>query len=141
MTDAVAAEEIRSLVARLAHLADGGDLDDYLALFTDDAVWDMPAHSLSRAPAGRRQGRAEIAEAARTRRAAGTVGPGSATRHVTGCVDVQVEDADNARAVAIWQFYAQTATRPTLVSMGRYDDRFRREGGRWLLASREITVG
>lgn len=30
--------QIRNLVARLGHLADYGDLDEYMTLFTDDAV-------------------------------------------------------------------------------------------------------
>jgi uncharacterized protein (TIGR02246 family) len=35
--------EIRNLVAQLAHLADmAEDLEEYLACFTDDAVWSFP---------------------------------------------------------------------------------------------------
>jgi len=33
--------EIRNLLARMGHMADYGDLDVYLTLFTEDAVWEM----------------------------------------------------------------------------------------------------
>jgi ketosteroid isomerase-like protein len=34
---------IRSLVARLAHLADYGDVDEYLSLYAEGAVWQRPS--------------------------------------------------------------------------------------------------
>ena len=36
----VAESQIRNLIGRLAHLADGNDLDEYISVFTDDAVWE-----------------------------------------------------------------------------------------------------
>src|ERR1700692_4658434 len=35
--------QIRNLIARLAHLADYGDLDVYMTLFTEDALWEGPS--------------------------------------------------------------------------------------------------
>ena len=32
--------EVRNAVARLAQLSDEGNLDDYIALFTEDGIWD-----------------------------------------------------------------------------------------------------
>ena len=33
---------IRNLVARIAHAADHGELDEYIELFTEDPSWEMP---------------------------------------------------------------------------------------------------
>jgi len=125
---------IRSLVARLAHEADmGTDLDDYAALFTEDAVWELP-------DAPPRVGREAIREGAALRRAAGGVGPGSATRHVVGTQAVEVR-GDEATSHAYFLFYEATASQPRLKLMGHYHDTLRREGGQWRMAHRRITIG
>lgn len=133
---------IRSLLARIAHLADDGDdLTDYLALFTRDAVWEMPANPLVGAPADRRVGRAEIEAGVLARRAARLQGPGTATRHVLTTIAVELTSAERAVSVAYWMFFADTTATPCLVSMGRYDDVLHRADGRWRLHHRTITVG
>jgi len=123
---------VRNLVARVAQYADGPDVDAYVALFTSDAVWDMPG-----AP---RRGQDEIRAGAEERRTAGTIGPGSNTRHVVSTIAVTV-DGDSATADSVWQFYADTATAPRLQLMGTYRDECRRVGSRWKLARRTITFG
>ncbi|HVQ92973.1 MAG TPA: nuclear transport factor 2 family protein [Mycobacteriales bacterium] len=130
--------EIRSLLARVAQLADAGTIEEYLELFTEDAGWEMPANPAAGAPADRRVGRVDIGAGVRARRAAGVQGPGTATRHVVTSIAVDVE---SAAAVSYWMFFADTSTVPRLVSLGRYDDRLRRVDGRWRLAYRTITVG
>jgi 3-phenylpropionate/cinnamic acid dioxygenase small subunit len=130
--------EIRSLLARVAQLADAGTVEEYLELFTEDAGWEMPANPAVGAPADRRAGRADIAAGVRARRAAGLQGPGTATRHVVTSTAVDVESGS---AVSYWMFFVETTTAPRLVSIGRYDDRLRRSDDRWLLAHRTITVG
>jgi len=42
---------IRTVLARIAQLADTGDLDEYVTLFTDDAVWAMPDNPSLNMPA------------------------------------------------------------------------------------------
>ena len=69
--------EIRNLVAKLAHLADEGDLDEYLQLFAEDAVWDGGAEL------GSVKGHPELLAAAKERRASGRSGPGTNSRHVS----------------------------------------------------------
>jgi uncharacterized protein (TIGR02246 family) len=123
---------VRNLVARVAQYADGPDVDAYVALFTPDAVWDMPG-----AP---RRGHAEIRAGSEERRAAGQIGPGSNTRHVVSTVAVRVDD-DHALADSVWQFYVDTASVPRLQLMGTYRDECRRVGDDWKLAKREITIG
>ena len=44
------AEQIRSTLARIAHLADTGSVEDYVEQFTREAEWNMPGQSRSRYP-------------------------------------------------------------------------------------------
>ena len=134
LTERVAAElEVRNVISRLALLADQGDLDEYLEHFTEDAVWAFPDAV--------RTGRAEIRAGAVDRRAGGVTGPGTNTRHVITTVAVEVEGPDVASADSYFLFFQATATAPTLFNMGWYHDTFVRQGGRWLLARRQITFG
>jgi 3-phenylpropionate/cinnamic acid dioxygenase small subunit len=123
---------IGNLIARIAQLADDGDLADYVACFTPDAVWQMP-----RAP---RHGRADILAGGQERRAAGGAGPGSWTRHMVNTI-VTTVNGDTASASSYWQFYSTTRESPTLQVMGRYDDKFVRTDAGWLLDHRVITFG
>jgi len=123
---------VRNLVSRVAQHADGPDVDAYVALFTPDAVWDMPG-----AP---RHGHAEIRAGSEERRAAGQIGPGSNTRHVVSTVAVRVHQ-DHAVADSVWQFYVDTNATPRLQLMGTYHDECRRVGNEWKLAHRRITIG
>lgn len=125
--------EIRNLIARIAILADQGDLDEYADQFTEDSVWAFPdAH---------RHGRADIRAGAEARRADGLTGPGSASRHVITNVSVSIEGPDNATADSYFLFFQNTSAVPTILNMGTYRDRFVRQGGTWRLARREITFG
>jgi len=123
---------VRNLVARVAQYADGPEVDAYVALFTPDAVWDMPG-----AP---RRGHAEIRAGSEERRAAGQIGPGSDTRHVVSTLAVRVHE-DHAVADSVWQFYVDTASAPRLQLMGTYHDELVRVGHEWKLAHRQITIG
>src|SRR5207248_5233704 len=104
---------VRNVVARVAQCADGPDIDAYVALFTPDAIWDMPG-----AP---RRGHTEIRSGAEERRAAGQTGPGSNTRHVVSTLAVTIHE-NEALADSVWQFYADTNTSPRLQLMGMYHD-------------------
>jgi 3-phenylpropionate/cinnamic acid dioxygenase small subunit len=139
--DAAIDAAIRSLLARIAQLADGGDVDDYIGQFTDDAVWAMPANPLMGMEASTRQGHDAILAGVRERRAVGVQGPGTDTRHVITTVSVDVQDATHATARSYYLFFGDTTTTPTLRTMGQYDDVFvKREQG-WQLAHRTITLG
>ncbi len=144
MTAGVTAEvdaEVRSLLARIAQLADGGELDEYISQFTDDAVWAMPANPLMGMDASTRRGHDEILAGVRERRGSGVQGPGTNTRHVITTTAVQVQDADHATARSYYLFFGDTTTTPTLRTMGQYDDVFVRGEHCWQLAHRTITVG
>jgi 3-phenylpropionate/cinnamic acid dioxygenase small subunit len=124
---------IRNIVARLAQLADSSDLDEYIALFDENASWEI----LGAAP---RRGRAAILAGAKERRATGRQGPGTNSRHVITTLAVQV-DGDTATASAYFLFVADTNKVPVIRAVARYDDAFRRTAEGWKLARRVITFG
>ena len=123
---------IRNVVARLAQLADEGDLEEYTGLFADDALWEMPGAAI--------RGRENLLAGAIERRAAGTVGPGSNTRHVITTQAVSV-DGNEATSDAYWQFWVNTAAEPSVALFGTYRDRLVRTEGGWKLAHRTISYG
>jgi len=135
LTQRVADElEIRNLVARLAQLADEGDLDEYIQCFTEDAGWDGGA------VLGTVKGRAEILAAAQQRRAGGTSGPGTNTRHVITTSTVEVS-GNSATGRAVFHYYTDTHATPTLAMMGVYEDRFSRTDSGWCMAQRKVISG
>jgi 3-phenylpropionate/cinnamic acid dioxygenase small subunit len=140
--DRVAAEfEIRNVLARLAQLADTGDTDEYLSLLTADIVWGMPANPAIDLAATERSGHDEIAAGQRERMAAGLQGPGSNSLHMVNTISVSFDSADAATAHSYFMFWTSTTTAPTITSIGRYEDAFRRTSSGWKLARRVITFG
>jgi 3-phenylpropionate/cinnamic acid dioxygenase small subunit len=125
---------IRNILALLAQRHDDGSLDAYGELYSQDARWEMPAIPLVR------QGREEIVADSADWRSAGISGPGSQTRHVVSTVVVTL-DGDLAVAESYWQLYVDTETNPTLRSMGKYRDTFRRTGEGWHLWHRQVIAG
>jgi len=133
---------IADLVARLAHLADmGGDLQEYLDCFTDDAVWEFPGNPALDLPPGRSEGRHQIAADRVRRRDDRFQGPGTGTRHLNTTLAVDVRTANTADATSYWLFVAGGPDGPVVRAMGAYHDTFRRIDGRWRLAHRRIVAG
>jgi len=127
--------EIRNLVATLAHMADRAtepEIPGYGWLFTEDAHWGMPGTS--------HVGRDDILAGAKERRATGTQGPGTGTRHVVTTHRVSV-DGDGADGEACFMLVADTTTAPRIQVVGHYVDRYRRTPEGWKLARRDITFG
>ena len=135
--------EIRNIVARLAHLADTAsteDLDDYLALLTEDATWAVLSNASL--PSQERRGHAEIRAAAAARRAEGRQGPGSAARHFISNHVVVFEAIDTARSRCYFQVFADTLSdRPYCRAVGEYHDTFVRTPEGWKMKRREIIAG
>lgn len=126
--------ELRNLLARAAQASDGGTIEEYAALWTEDAAWEFPG-----AP---RYGAAAIVAAAEERRARRETGPESQSRHLITTIAVQVEEgADEATIDSYWQWFRLTGETPTLARMGKYHDTARRQAGGWRLARRQITLG
>ena len=133
--------EIRTVLARIAQLADTGDLEEYLTLFTEDAVWGMPDNPAVGMTANEKKGHAEILAGAQERRASGLQGPGTESRHVLTTIAIDVESEERATARSYFMFFGSTSTTPTLRTMGQYDDVLVKGERGWQLARRRITVG
>jgi 3-phenylpropionate/cinnamic acid dioxygenase small subunit len=128
--------EIRNLVAELAHMADMAsedDLSDYISRFTEDARWEMRGNEVC--------GRDDILAAARQRRASGTQGPGTNSRHVITTQSVRLDGDDRATGEAYFLFVGDTDTTPQVKGIGHYCDRFLRTPEGWKLMHRTITFG
>jgi 3-phenylpropionate/cinnamic acid dioxygenase small subunit len=138
--DPIRAElEIRRLVAQLAYESDAGELDDYLALFTDDAVWEMPGDEALGISAAYCAGQAEISDSVRQRRAIGVQGPGAGTMHhiTTQRIDVSGDDGSGH---IYYQFVGMVDGKPTIRTIGEYRDRYRRTAHGWKLAHRSVLI-
>jgi len=131
--------EIRTLLAELAFQADDGELDTYLDLFTEDAVWEMPANAAAGVPAARCEGRAEISASVEQRRAIGVQGPGTGSMHHLTTVRVEV-DGDVASGRVYYQFVGMVEGRPAVRTIGRYRDTYRRTAAGWKLSHRTIVI-
>lgn len=130
--------EIANLIARIAHLADDGEVGAYLDCFTADAVWELAVASGIGLDVQTRRGRAELEAGVRERRRQGMQGPGSHTRHDVSTVAVTI-DRHRASSRAYYRYYLDTHATPRLATMGVYDDEFIRGADGWLLARRTIT--
>ena len=127
-----AREAVRDLVARYNANADSGRFDEVLALFAPDAVMVLDDETL--------EGRDAIAALfERTRRrvvASGTPDRGAHLRHFTATHQIDVLDVDRA----VGRCYFQVLMAHGLDHWGRYIDEYVRADGRWLFASRRVTV-
>jgi 3-phenylpropionate/cinnamic acid dioxygenase small subunit len=131
--------EIHNILARLTHLADAGDLDEYVDLFTEDGRWEPPPGS--EPPVRALCGRAELLAGARERREAGMSGPGTFSRHVVTNIALTRTGPDTAASHSYWHYYTQTNDIHQTGGMGTYDDEFRRTPAGWRLASRISRLG
>jgi len=122
--------EIRNLLARMAHSADSGTLEDYKHFYATDAVWEIVGKQ-------KLKGHGEIVEAARKRWAEKFTGPDSHTRHLISTMDVIVK-GETASSRSIVQFYTHTNETPILMAIATYEDVFEKLDGRWQVKRRRI---
>jgi len=127
--EVAARESIRDLVARYNANGDAGRLDAMLALFTEDAVLEVPERSFSGRAAIR--GFFESVSAGEDGRPRVRV-----LRHFTATLQIDLESEREARG----RCYYQVLTEAGLDHWGRYVDRYRREGERWLFSRRVVRV-
>lgn len=129
--------DIAHLIVRIAHLADAGEVGDYLDCFTDDASWELTSANGLALTEQVRRGRADLAAGVHERRDSALQGPGSRTKHDVSSIAVVV-DGDHARATSYFRYYVDADRTPMLSAMGRYDDEFTRSPSGWRLARRVI---
>jgi 3-phenylpropionate/cinnamic acid dioxygenase small subunit len=134
--------EIRNLVARIAQTADMAEnLDDYLACFTKDAVWEFGGNSNEGLDPVRVVGHESLRADRLERRARGVQGPGTPNRHVITTLAVDVGDDDTARTDSYFLLMADTTSDPRIRTVGHYLDHFVRTAEGWKLTSRQIKTG
>ena len=125
---------IRNMIARIAHIADhGDDLVAYLACFTEDAEWNFPI--------GARKGHDDILAGAVDRRASGTTGPGSNSRHILTTIDVRADGTDTVASDSYFVFLVETNVAPRIFNCGHYSDTWVRTPNGWKLRVRNIVLG
>ena len=125
-----AREEIRELVARYAHHADGGRFDELVALFGDDGVLQIDDREPLR---GRR---AILDFLAATRSSARESPAARSIRHHVSSVRIDV----SARDAATGSSYFLVVTQRGPDHWGRYRDRYAVSEGRWVFAARQAHV-
>jgi ketosteroid isomerase-like protein len=135
---------IRNLIAYVAQYADSApDLDSYLNLFTDDAVWEFADSAKASADPRRDDLRLEGREAIRQDRerlrAVGFIGPGINTYHLNTTLAVRVLDDENAEATSYFMYIDGTQTPAVVEFVGTYTDTFVREADGWKLKHRIVT--
>ena len=129
----LAESSIRSLIGRVALLGDVGAPEDYASVYADDAVWEFGS--------ARDDGIDAIIESARKRRATGTSGPGSGSKHVVTVMDLVLLDSNHARVTSYFVFYTGTSGQAAIGPVGTYSDEVARHNGTWKITRRLSTVG
>ena len=126
---------IRNVLARVAHLTDGrgGNLDDYVELWTDDCMWSSPVAGTWHGHDGHRARHARF-------RAAGVQGPGASSFHVLTTVWVNVR-GDDADALSTWMLVTRWSGAPSIEDIGTYTDSLRRTSSGWRLVTRMVEQG
>jgi len=127
---------IRNLVAKLAMMADTApidQLDEYLACYTDDGIWESPTEV--------RRGIAEVRLGAEERRRAGAQGPGTHGRHVISTQAVWAAGPDAAVSESYFMAVGDTVGTPTPRVVGYYRDELTRSPTGWRIAHRHVTFG
>jgi uncharacterized protein (TIGR02246 family) len=119
------------LVTRYAMVFNRGDLDAFVALFAEDAVWHRPAGTL--------RGRAEI------RAFMDSLPQDQVARHVNGASWAEAIDEGHARGWSQTVVYQTAGTRqtparlelPTMIA--EYLDQYVRYGDEWRFSQRDTT--
>ena len=123
-------ESIRDTLARYNHSGDRGRLADLAACFAVDGVLDLPGDDLSTGPQEIEARLSQVVAGSKERSARPMV------HHHVSSVEITLETPDEARVRSYFLVFTETG----LDHWGRYDDRFRRCGERWLIAHRRVRT-
>ncbi|UKA55219.1 nuclear transport factor 2 family protein [Arthrobacter sp. FW305-BF8] len=123
MSHITADASVRNRLASIAHAADDGRTEDYVAMFTADAVWEIPS--------GTYVGHDKI------RQVLETIAPARPQRHVVANTIVDAQD-DHLHAVSDFLFLVHEPSGWVVAAVGRYHDEFRDEDGTLRLRRRTV---
>jgi len=125
-----ARECIRDTLARYNHAGDRGRLSELAACFAPDGVLELSSEDLSTGPAEIEARLSRVVSSSKARATRPLV------RHHVSSIEISMEGPDEARA----RCYFLVFTEIGLDHWGRYDDRLRRCGERWLFAHRRVRT-
>ena len=125
-----ARECIRDTLARYNHAGDRGRLAELAACFAPDRVLDLSSEDLSTGPAEIEARLSQVVAGSKERAARPLV------RHHVSSIAIQLEGPEEARAHSYFLVFTEIG----LDHWGRYDDRLRRCGERWLFAHRRVRT-
>jgi 3-phenylpropionate/cinnamic acid dioxygenase small subunit len=133
----IARESIRQTMARYNMAGDRLRSEDFLAVFTDDAV--LETERVPEADAFRCEGREAIAQwfgrwGSRDREA--TAQRATFIRHHLSTSQIEFSATDTARARTYWVAYSDIGPD----HCGYYVDVFRKAGEQWLIAHRKVRL-
>ena len=118
---------IRRTLAQYCQYCDDGRFDDLADLFAKDAVYRV----MDQTHEGREQIKAFMAKAQPPERRG---------KHVCGGSLIEIDvSGEQARAFTDYVFVAPADEGLNVTSVGRYHDRFVKDGDRWLFAERAIV--
>lgn len=124
--------QAHNIIAETARLSDVGTIEDYAAVWTDDAIWEMD---------GRRTvGREAITRNSRRRREKGLTGPGTGTMHVVSTVATEQLDPFRVRARSTFQFLGREGDAVVTRLAGWYEDQLVLVDGAWRIQHRTATT-
>lgn len=124
--------QVRNLLARLSHLADRGTVEEYLALWAPDGVWEGSRDAA--------RGHDELRARVVSYRERGIQGPGSGSRHLSTTQYVEFPGPDEAAAHSYFVYITDVDSEPRPARVGRYADRLVRADGGWRIARRQILL-
>jgi hypothetical protein len=133
----LAREGIRQTMASYTVAGDRVRVDDFIAVFTDDAV--LESEGVPESDAFRYEGRQAIRQwIIRWLPVAAKAPPTRATfvRHHLSTTHIELTGADSANARTYWVAYTDIGPD----HCGYYLDVFRKTGGRWLIAHRKVRL-
>lgn len=134
----IAREAIRCTIASYTMAGDRLRVDEFAALFTEDAV--LESDGVGEADAFRHNGKAEIRDWMarwRDRPESGSAArQASFVRHHLSTSQIELTAPDAAKARTYWAAYTDIGPDHA----GYYLDVFARDGGRWLIAHRRVRL-
>jgi hypothetical protein len=137
LEELLARESIRQTMASYTVAGDRLRVDDFIAVFTDDAV--LESKGVPESDAFRYEGRQAIRQwITRWLPAPGKAPTTRATfvRHHLSTTHIELAGADSAKARTYWVAYTDIGPD----HCGCYIDVFRKTGGHWLIARRQVRL-
>ncbi len=139
LEELIARESIRQTLARYTTAGDRLRLDDFLSVFTEDAI--LESEGVPEADAFRYEGRALIGQwitrwSDRARDPGTAVHGATFVRHHLSTSAVEFTGEGSARGRTYWTAYTDIGPD----HCGYYLDEFRREGQDWLISHRRVRL-